>query len=167
MKSNSVLEKKLKNIKILFTDVDGVLTDGGLYYTENGLTFKKFNVKDGMAVKLLREHDIKCGIISSDTSKIITTRAERLSMDFALVGVWEKKIKAEEICVNLGFTLENAAFIGDDVNDLELLSSAGFSASPFDAICEVKSIVDYISPLPGGRGVFREIADLIIKAKSL
>ena len=156
---------KLSRIKLLLTDVEGVLTDGGLYYTDGGLDFKKFNGKDGMAVKLLRETGLLCGVISSDKSDIIKTRAERLKMDFALTGVWEKKAKAEELCAELGISLENCAFIGDDVNDIELIAASGFSACPADAVRAVQDSVDYVSTLPGGNGVFREIADMILKSK--
>lgn len=162
---NSKLQIKIAQIKILFTDVDGVLTDGGLYYTDSGLTFKKFNVKDGMAVKLLQDSNVKCGIISTDTSAIITTRAERLKMDFSIIGQWDKLSSAKNICEKFNFSLQEAAFIGDDVNDVELLKEVGFSVCPADAIQQVKELVDYISPTNGGCGVFREIADLIIANK--
>lgn len=162
MNSDKSVLTNLKKIKIVFTDVDGVLTDGGLYYTEEGMAFKKFNVKDGMAVRIFREAGIKCGIISTDTSKIITTRAERLKMDFAIIGEWDKKGKASELCNSLGLTLQEAAFIGDDINDIELLKSVGFSACPADAIDEIKELVDFVSKKNGGTGVFRQIADMIV-----
>lgn len=155
----------LRDIRIIFSDVDGVLTDGGLYYTEEGLTFKKFNVKDGMAVNLLREAKIYCGIISTDKSKIIQTRAERIKMDFAVIGEWDKKSKAEEICAGYGLNLSQAVFIGDDVNDIELLRSVGFSTCPNDAVKKVKETVNYVSSKNGGEGIFREIADLVLQAK--
>lgn len=159
------LYEELKKIKIIFSDVDGVLTDGGLYFTEEGLTFKKFNVKDGMAVNLLKEAKIYCGIISTDKSKIIKTRAERLKMDFSVVGEWDKKSKAEEICSSYGLKLTEAAFIGDDVNDIELLKTVGFAACPSNAVKKVKDVVKFISSKKGGEGVFREIADLILSVK--
>lgn len=164
----SIIKKyfdQLVKIKIIFSDVDGVLTDGGLFYTEDGLTFKKFNVKDGMAVNLLREAKIYCGVISTDKSKIIKTRAERLKMDFAVIGEWDKKSKAKEICAGYGLDLSQAAFIGDDVNDIELLKSVGFSACPNDAVKKVKETVNYVSSKNGGDGIFREITDLVLLAK--
>ncbi len=82
---------KLKKIKVVITDVDGVLTDGGLYYSDDGLVIKKFNVKDGMGIRLLREAGIESGIISTDTSKIMVVRAEKLKMDFSYTGIWGKK----------------------------------------------------------------------------
>ncbi len=155
----------LKNIKILISDVDGVLTDGGLYYSATGISFKRFNVKDGMAVKLLREANIKCGIISSDKSEIIKARAEALKMDYVLTCIWDKKEAAENICNELGLTLSNVAFIGDDVNDIPLLQTAGFSACPSDAMITVKNIAKFVSDLPGGNGVFRQVAEMILMAE--
>lgn len=165
---DSIIKKyfsKLVKIKIIFSDVDGVLTDGGLYYTEDGLTLKKFNVKDGMAVNLLKEAKIYCGIISTDKSKIIKTRAERLKMDFAVIGELDKKSKAEEICAGFGLDLSQAVFIGDDVNDIGLLKSVGFSACPNDAVRKVKETVNFVSSKNGGDGILREIADLVLQAK--
>ncbi len=157
-------KKKLRDVKIIFSDVDGVLTDGGLYYSTEGVAFKRFNVKDGMAVTLLKEAGIKCGVISSDKSNIIKTRAERLKMDFASTGVWEKKSEAERICSELNISLDQAAFIGDDLNDVPLLEAVGFSACPSDAVEEVKKKVDFVSGISGGNGVFREVADMILSA---
>ena len=153
-----------KHIKILISDVDGVLTDGGLYYSAAGVSFKRFNVKDGMAVKLLREANIKCGVISSDKSEIVKVRAEALKMDYVFIGVWDKKEAAENICNELGLTLNNLAFIGDDVNDIPLLQAAGFSACPSDAVSDVKKITNYVSGISGGNGVFREVAEMILNA---
>jgi len=155
----------LKSIKILISDVDGVLTDGGLYYSASGILLKRFNVKDGMAIKLLHEADIKSGIISSDKSTIIKARAETLNMDYVLIGEWNKKEAAEKICSELGITLKNLAFIGDDVNDIPLLQEAGFSACPSDAVTSVKEAVHFVSDISGGNGVFRQIAEMILTVR--
>jgi YrbI family 3-deoxy-D-manno-octulosonate 8-phosphate phosphatase len=158
--------EQLSKIKLLLTDVDGVLTDGGLYYSNEGIIFKKFNVKDGMAVYLLKKAGIKCGVISSDKSDIIKKRAERLKMDFAITGVWEKKTEAENLCRKLEITLNEVAFIGDDINDIPLLETVGFSICPADAVEPVRNIVDSVSHIPGGYGVFRQIADMILNAQN-
>jgi len=157
--------ESLKNIKILLCDVDGVLTDGGLYYSSSGVLFKKFNVKDGMAVKLLHNSDIKCGVISSDKSDIIKARAEVIKMDYVLTGEWNKKEAAQNICSKLDLTLNNLAFIGDDVNDIPLLQAAGFSACPKDAVENVKDVVDFISEIKGGSGIFRQITEMILSTE--
>lgn len=160
------ITEKLKKIKLIITDVDGVLTDGGLYYTEEGMVMKRFNVKDGMATHLLHQKEIKCGIISTDKSSIITKRAERLKLDFVFTEIWDKKSKMLELCDEFNITPENVAFIGDDVNDLDIIKSVGFSASPKDAVDQVLQIVDYVCTKFGGHGAFREFADLIISAHS-
>lgn len=159
------ITEKLKKIKMIITDVDGVLTDGGLYYTEEGMVMKRFNVKDGMATHLLHEKGIKCGIISTDKSSIITKRAERLKLDFVLTEIWDKKSKMIELCYEYNISPENVAFIGDDVNDLEIIKNVGFSAAPKDAVDRVLQSVDYVCTKSGGHGAFREFVDLIISAQ--
>jgi len=159
------INSKLAKIKLVITDVDGVLTDGGLYYTKEGLVMKKFNVKDGMATRRLRENGFKCGIISTDGAEIIEVRNKRLKMDFLVTGTWNKLEKLNEICEAENIELENVAYLGDDVNDLEIINGVGFSAAPSDAVDSVLNAVDYICKLKGGDGVFREFAELIISAK--
>lgn len=159
MKKNN---PKLKKIKLVVTDVDGVLTDGGLYYTEEGLVMKKFNVKDGIATKRLRDSGFECGIISSDGADLIKVRNKRLKMDFVIIDTWNKLDKLKEICKEKKLELENVAYLGDDINDLEIISGVGFSASPSDAVDSVLDSVDHICKRKGGDGVFREFAELII-----
>jgi YrbI family 3-deoxy-D-manno-octulosonate 8-phosphate phosphatase len=154
--------EKLKNIKLVITDVDGVLTDGGLYYTSEGLIMKKFNVKDGMGMRLLRLAGIKNGIITTDTSELIKLRAERLKVDHLYLGVWDKDQKLLKICEEENISPENVAFIGDDVNDQEIIKIAGLSACPQDAVASIKEKVDIILSTNGGQGAFRELADLIL-----
>ena len=156
---------RLSKIKIVITDVDGVLTDGGLYYTSDGLVMKKFNVKDGMGVKLLRDSGIKNAIITTDSSELIRVRGERLKVDYLYLGVWDKENKLTEICNSENILPENTAFIGDDLNDTGIIKAAGFSACPSDAVTQIKDIVDLVLPTKGGHGAFREFADLIIKSK--
>ncbi len=164
-KLSEIMKLKLSRVKLVAADVDGVLTDGGLYYSESGLTFKKFNVKDGMAVRMLREAGIESAIISTDISDIPKMRAERLKIKHCYIGSWDKLDKLKEICASLGITTEECAFIGDDVNDLEVLSAVGVSACPADAVETVRGKVDVVLSGNGGNGVFRELADLIISPK--
>ncbi|MCB9219706.1 MAG: HAD hydrolase family protein [Ignavibacteriales bacterium] len=165
MTNNETLLTRLKNIKLLITDVDGVLTDGGLYYTEDGLMMKKFNVKDGMGTRLLRDAGIKTAIITTDTSELIRIRAERVKADYMYLGVWDKENKLLEICESEKISPNQTAFIGDDVNDIGIVNTAGISACPIDAVDDIKNIVDLILTKKGGYGVFREFADLILKAQ--
>ncbi len=156
------LKEKLKNIKLVVTDVDGVLTDGGLYYDESGMVFKKFNVKDGMGVRLLRERGIETAIISTDTSPIILARAKRLEIKHCYIGEWDKASKILDICKFLNITPEQVLFVGDDVNDIKALKFAGIGAAPADAVKEVKNLVDYVCLRKGGEGVLREIAEMLL-----
>ncbi len=157
---------KLNKIKLVITDVDGVLTDGGLYYTTEGLVMKKFNVKDGMATRRLRENGFKCGIISTDIAELIEVRNKRLKMDFLITNTWNKLEKLKEICEAEKIELENVAYLGDDINDLEIIGGVGFSAAPSDAVDSVLTAVDYVCKRKGGDAVFREFAELIISAKT-
>jgi YrbI family 3-deoxy-D-manno-octulosonate 8-phosphate phosphatase len=153
---------RLKKIKVLLTDVDGVLTDGGMYYTEAGLIMKKFNAKDGMGVNLLRAAGIKTGIVSADKTPIAKKRAEVLKLDFILYGVENKLEAVKKIIKETNLLPENFAFIGDDVNDLEVLNFVGLSICPNDAATKVRNECHIIAPQNGGEGVFRYITDLII-----
>ncbi len=159
------LKKKLQKIKVLLTDVDGVLTDEGMYYTENGAAMKRFNVKDGMGASLLRAAGYSLGMITSDVSLINRARGEKMKMEHIVIGSYEKLNEAKKICAERGWTLENVAFIGDDVNDLDLLMEAGFSAAPKNAVPQVKKVVDYICERKGGDGAYREIAEMLLAMK--
>ncbi len=164
MVSDKIVQK-LNSIEVIFTDVDGVLTDGGLYYNSKGLELKKFNVKDGMGVIRLRNEGFKVGIISSDDSEIIKVRAAKLNMDFIITGCFEKENYLKDFCETEQIGFENVAYIGDDVNDLEIIKLVGFSAAPEDAVAEIISSVDYVCRTKGGTGAFREFADLILACK--
>ncbi len=155
-------KNKIGKIKLVISDVDGVLTDGGLYYSKEGLNIKKFNVKDGMGVLRLREMGIMNAIITTAKSDLMRKRAEALKLDYYFEGVWDKETKLLEICKAENLLPENIAFIGDDVNDLTIIDVAGFTAAPIDAVDEVKNSVDIILSKKGGEGVFREFAELII-----
>lgn len=157
------LLKKIRNIKIVLTDVDGVLTDGGMIYNEDGLYLKRFNVKDGMGSALLRKEGFLVGLISTDVSLIAKTRGERLKFDFIEIGSMDKVQSLNQICAKAGLEFKNCAFIGDDVNDLEILKTVGLSAAPADAVPDIKEIVDYVCEKKGGEGAYREFADLIRK----
>lgn len=161
----SGIEEKLRKIKLVVTDLDGVLTDGGLYYTGDGMVMKKFNVKDGMGSRLLQKNGVLVGIISTDVSPIIDKRASRLEMDFVYTGIWEKDETLKQLCKDKNINLDETAFIGDDVNDLGIIEIAGISASPSDAVDEVKEKVDLVLTRKGGDAVFREFAEMIIKSK--
>lgn len=160
------LKEKISKIKLVLTDIDGVLTDGSLYYSDEGIVMKKFFVKDGMGAVLLKKNGIEVGIVSSDKSETAIARGKRLNLELVYYGVEDKKKALDEICFVRNIEKENIAFIGDDVNDLEILKEVGLSACPADAVEEVNSIADYVCKKEGGRGAFREFADLILKTGS-
>lgn len=131
-----------KKIKLFLSDVDGTLTDGGMYYSEIGDELKKFNTRDGMGFQLLREAGIKTGIITSENTKLVKNRAKKLKVDYLVQGQRDggKLAAVKEICRKEGISLDEVAYIGDDVNCYELLCSVGMKACPADACNMVKSI---------------------------
>jgi 3-deoxy-D-manno-octulosonate 8-phosphate phosphatase (KDO 8-P phosphatase) len=160
---NPNLALKARKIKFVLTDVDGVLTDTGVYYSDNGEMLKRFSIRDGMGVERLRNVlGIETGIITGELSGSVKKRAEKLKIDELYLG---SKFKAEifkEILIKKNLKAENIAYIGDDVNDIQIIKLAGLTASPFDAMPDIKNIVDYICEEKGGCGAFREFAELII-----
>lgn len=154
-----------KSIKLFLTDVDGVLTDAGMYYSENGDELKKFNTHDGMGMKLLREAGIKTGIITTENTKIVENRAKKLNVDYLYQGKREggKLEVAKEICEKEGIALEDVAYIGDDINCFDLLSSVGFAACPANALPKIKSIPGIMHLRKcGGDGAVREFVEWIL-----
>ena len=160
-----LLLSKIKKIEILLTDVDCVLTDCGMYYDKRGDSMKKFHTRDGMAVTLLRKKSIPTIIVTKEKTIIVRKWAKRMKVYKTYDGIIDKVSILSKICKTFNVKSEQIAYIGDDVNDLELLKSVGFSAVPNDAISEAKIIADYICKTNGGNGVLREIADLVISAK--
>lgn len=163
-----VLSKQKKDyskIKLVISDVDGVLTDGGMYYCENGDELKKFNTRDGMAFQLMRERGIKTAIITSENTKIVERRAAKLHIDYLMQGKRDsgKLEAAKEICNKMKITLSEVAFIGDDVNDIELLEQVGFAFCPADAAESVRKLgrIKVLST-KGGEGIIREIENIVI-----
>lgn len=155
-----------KKIKLLLSDVDGVLTDAGMYYSENGEEIKKFNTRDGMAFQLLRKAGIKTGLITSETTNIVENRARKLMIDYLYQGKREggKLSAAKEICQKENIALDEVAYIGDDINCFELLSNVGLKACPSDAHYSIKQIPGIvILNNIGGAGVVRELVDRILQ----
>ena len=144
-------------IKLFLVDCDGVLTDGGMYYFESGDEAKKFSTRDGMAFKLLREQGIKIGIITGENTNIVINRGKKLKMDYIYTGIPNKIEIVDMLVKDLGVDYTNVAYVGDDINDLEVLKRVGFSACPSDAEDCVKEICCYISSKNGGYGVIRDI----------
>lgn len=164
---NKALKLRLKKIKLLATDVDGVLTDGGMYYSESGSAFKKFNVRDGMGMVLLRNAGIHIAIITSEDSEIVRRRAETLQVSDLFQGTKDKVATMEKLLKRHALLWDEVAYIGDDVNDHELLKRVGFAVTPADGIEENKAIAHYVTKKKGGKGCVREVCDLLLELQSL
>ena len=162
--TNSV-KQRAKKIKVVLTDVDGVLTDGGMYYSEEGDMLKKFHTRDGMGVTMLRKNKIDTIIITKEKTKFVKKWSQKMNVKKLFDGIKIKESMIEKICTQYCVEPENLAYIGDDVNDIEIMKKCGLSITPNDAIKEVKEIADYISEVNGGDGVFRDAVDLILTKK--
>ena len=156
------ISQKCKKIKLLITDVDGVLTDGGMYYSEKGELLKKFNARDGMGVELLHKILIKTVFLTSENSKIVKARAKKVKADDCYVNIKRKEIMLPTICKKFNVKSNNIAYIGDDVNDAKIMKHVGLSAVPSNGTKEVKLISDFKCKKRGGEGAFREFAELLI-----
>jgi YrbI family 3-deoxy-D-manno-octulosonate 8-phosphate phosphatase len=165
MKKYSKTNKNRKKIKVFLSDVDGTLTDAGMYYSESGEELKKFNTRDGKGFELLKKTGIKVGIITSEDTSIVVRRAKKMKLDYLFQGL-EHKGKLDvalEICENEGISLEEIAYIGDDVNCIELLESVGLAACPSDSVLSVKNISNInIMTKKGGDGAVREFSEIIL-----
>ena len=153
---------KCRKIKIVLTDVDGVLTDGGMYYSAKGDVMKQFFVRDGMAVTLLRKNGIPTIIITKEKNMIIRQWAKKMKVKKLYEGVIKKELIFKKICSIFELSPNNVAYIGDDINDIELLKRVGLSVVPNDGIVEAKKICSYICKNKAGKGAFRELVDLIL-----
>jgi YrbI family 3-deoxy-D-manno-octulosonate 8-phosphate phosphatase len=160
-----LLKIKCKKIKLVLTDVDGVLTDGGRYFSEKGEIIKRFHVRDGMGINILLRNEIQTAIVTKENSKIVKKWAKEMNVSKTYSGIKNKEKELEKICKYYKVLPSEIAFIGDDVNDIELMKKVGFSATPFDGILQAKKIVNYICKTSGGNGALREIIDLILEEK--
>lgn len=164
---NLKLKEKAEKIKVILTDVDGVLTDTGIYYGQEGEAFKRFSVRDGMGIERLRKYaGIETIIITGENSKTVSTRAEKLKIKEYYLGVKNKEEVLEIIKKKNGFVNEEIAYIGDDSNDYEIMQLVGLKATPADGMSFIKDISDYICENKAGHGAFREFAEIIIAFKN-
>jgi 3-deoxy-D-manno-octulosonate 8-phosphate phosphatase (KDO 8-P phosphatase) len=164
---SKTLHQKLKIIKIVFTDIDGVWTDNGVYYSAKGEELKRFSFRDGMGVERLRTlAGLETGILTRENSGIVAKRAEKLKIKQLHLGVLDKLEKLKEIVKELAIDFKEVAYIGDDVNDLDIMKQCGLTACPSDAMFMIKEIAHYQCVERGGYGAFREFAELIITNKA-
>jgi 3-deoxy-D-manno-octulosonate 8-phosphate phosphatase (KDO 8-P phosphatase) len=163
------LRERARRITLVLADCDGVLTDTGVYYGENGEAMKRFSIRDGMGVELLRNAGIDSAIVTRENTEIVHTRSEKLRMPYLFMGVFDKALYLHEILQKTGRTLDQIAYIGDDVNDLGIIRAiamAGLVGSPQDALKAVRAEVHYCTAEVGGHGAFREFADWILELRS-
>ena len=149
-------------IKMFLTDCDGCLTDSGMYYSENGDELKKFNTRDGMGFALLRNKGIVTGIITSENVELNRRRAEKLKINELIAGCDNKVVAVKSLCDKYNIELKNICYIGDDINDVEVVSMVGYGCCPSDAMSQVKAVAKYVAKTRGGEGVIREIAELLL-----
>jgi YrbI family 3-deoxy-D-manno-octulosonate 8-phosphate phosphatase len=159
------LYKKFKEIKLVLTDVDGVLTDGGMYYTTEGDIMKKFHARDGMGVTLLRKYNIPTILITKEKTKMVKQWAAKMKVEKLYDGIIKKNMILDKVCKTFNLKSDEIAYIGDDVNDVPLLKAVCLAVTPNDGTKEAKSVSHYICKLKGGEGAFREFADLIISTR--
>ena len=165
MKKNSI--SKIKKIKCLIVDVDGVLTDGKIIIDHQGRETKEFDVQDGFGLVLMRRAGFKTAILSARSASCVTARAQDLNFDMICQDARPKISKYEEILKTFNLKDNEVCFIGDDLPDLQVLKRVGFSVSVPNGRQEVKKSADYITKLPGGSGAVREIVELILKTQTL
>lgn len=159
------LAAKVTAIELLMLDVDGVMTDGGIYYDDNGDELKRFDVRDGHGIKLLMRGGIDVAIVTGRNSRVVEHRAKNLGITLVYQGALDKSSAFAEILERKGLTAEKAAFMGDDIIDLPALTRAGLSITVPDAAPEVIVRADYVTKKTGGRGAVREAVELILKAQ--
>jgi len=159
--------EKARNVKALIFDVDGVLTDGRIIYTNSGDEIKAFNVKDGQIIKFLKENQIIVGAITGRSSQLVARRCDELKLDFYFQGADSKLDKLEQIKLKFQLNDEEIAYVGDDIIDLAIIRRVGLGVAPSDALQYVQEEASLVTKAKGGEGVVREVADFILSAKGL
>jgi 3-deoxy-D-manno-octulosonate 8-phosphate phosphatase (KDO 8-P phosphatase) len=158
---------KFDQVKLLALDVDGVLTDGGLYYTEEGQELKKFNVKDGLGLQRLLKQGVEVAIISANSSQATLHRAQKLGISHVFIGCKDKLPVLQKLCDTLQILLGEVAYVGDDLTDLPILKTVGFPMAVADAMAENRDCAVYVTEKKGGEAAVREICDLILSNRLL
>ena len=160
-----MIVNKLKKIKLLLLDVDGVLTDGSITYNDRGEETKQFNVKDGFGIKVLMSVGIQLGIVTGRRSKALTHRCNDLGISLVFDGISDKASVLDEIQQRTGISADNTAFVGDDIPDLALMRRIGVSIAVADAHEDVRAYADWVTSAPGGAGAVREVCEAILKSQ--
>ena len=163
--SPAALKARAAKVRLVALDVDGVLTDGRLYFGSDGEALKAFDVRDGFGIRLLRQGGIDVAIVTGRSSPIVEARARELGIERVLQGQRDKRAALEHLMREVGAGTQHCAFMGDDWPDLAALGAVGLSATVADAPHEVRKRVDWIAPSPGGRGAVRDLASMLLRAQ--
>lgn len=167
--TSAELRRRADRIKLVLTDVDGVLTDTGVFYSEKGEIMKRFSIRDGMGVEILRDNGIETAIITRERSPSVRKRGEKLLMPWIFLGVYNKVEYLPTILKRTGSAMNELAYIGDDVNDLEIMQEIGkhgLLGTPADGMPVIKKEVHYVAKANAGYGAFRDFAEWILNARS-
>lgn len=161
------MAQDFSNLKLMIFDVDGVLTDGGLYMGAQGELAKRFDAKDGMGISLLLRHGIKVALLTGRGQGIVQRRAQELQIPYCFEGVKDKRWQLLQLVENLRLSADEVAYMGDDLNDLPAFSVVGFRFAPGDAVAELRSRADYVTEAAAGHGAVREVAELVLRSRDL
>jgi 3-deoxy-D-manno-octulosonate 8-phosphate phosphatase (KDO 8-P phosphatase) len=156
----------IPNSQLLVLDVDGVLTDGGLYVDDKGVPSKKFNVKDGLGIKLAQRFGIQVAILTGKTSRIVDYRAKELGIEHLIQGSKDKGADLRSLCERTGIAPSDTAMMGDDLPDLPAFAVVGYRIAVGDAVEEVQQAADFVTAKPGGRGAVREAIEHLLKSQN-
>lgn len=159
------LEERAAKVVLLLSDCDGVLTDTGVYYSRDGEQLKRFSIRDGMGVERLRNIGVEVGFVTGEVTGPLVKRAEKLKVTELHLGIKDKASVVRSIMHTRGIDWDQVAFMGDDVNDVEVMQLVGLAGAPADATTFAKEVAHYVAPSRGGHGAFRDMADLIVSAQ--
>jgi YrbI family 3-deoxy-D-manno-octulosonate 8-phosphate phosphatase len=160
------LSDACRRVELILSDVDGVLTDGGIWYDNQGVELKGFHIRDGLGIKLWQRAGFKFGILTARTSHIVRLRANELGIDLVRQGFEDKLPTSLEMIGDCGLSPEQVCYIGDDLTDLPVIRAVGLGAAVADGVEEVRAASAYVTQAAGGRGAVRELVEAILKAKS-
>jgi 3-deoxy-D-manno-octulosonate 8-phosphate phosphatase (KDO 8-P phosphatase) len=163
------IRARAKGIKLVLTDVDGVLTDTGVYYSANGEEMKRFSIRDGMGMDLLRDRGVASAMLTREDSPRVASRSKKLGLSYYFPGILDKKAFLPDVLKKTGLKLHELAYIGDDVNDvgiMEEIARVGLTACPKDAMPAARKMSHYVAKAPGGNGAFRDFAEWIMKHRN-
>ena len=164
LSSNSGLSNA-KKVQLLLLDCDGVLTDGGVTWSESGIEQKTFNIRDGLGIKLWQQAGFQVGIVTGRSSQVVKWRATELSIDFVKQGIGDKVATVSELIASCDLDWDSVAYIGDDLPDLPVIQRVGFGVAVADACLEVKEASDFTTQLPGGKGAVRETVEVLLRSR--